>query len=178
MGELLFPAFHGEERLDMETPRGISTTCFPVTQASCSSAVPSMAGGGNAEFGTDFVVFSASWLSCCLLPSLHVLVEQQPLGPDGARRILFHHAGNSSLMFELVKGGLVTTFSQLFFSSELCRCMSRCSNLRDHLNGTVPTEKRGHMRTGRWCLLTPGHLASTLLQSFEHSLPKSRANGS
>lgn len=105
------------------------------------------------------LLFSASWLSCCLLPSLHVLVEQQPLGPDGARRILFHHAGNSSLMFELVKGGLVTTFSQLFFSSELCRCMSRCSNLRDHLNGTVPT-KRGHMRTGRWCLLTPGHLAA------------------
>lgn len=159
MGELFLPTFHGEERLDTETLRGISTGCFPVTRE--SSAMPSMAGGGNAEFGTDFIVLSASWLSSCLLPSLHVLVEQQPLGPDGARRILFHHAGNSLLMFELVKGGLVTTFSQLFFSSELCKCMSRCSNLRDHQSGTVPTEKRGHMRMGRWCLLTPGHLAST-----------------
>lgn len=85
MGELFFPAFHGEERLDTETlGGGISTGCFPVTQESCSSAMPSIAGGGNAEFGTGFVVFSASWLSCCLLPSLHILVEKQPLGPDGA----------------------------------------------------------------------------------------------
>lgn len=84
MGELLFPAFRGEERLDMGTLRGISTSCFTVTQASCSSAMPSVAGGGNAEFGTDFDVFNASWLSCCWLLSLHVLVEQQPLGPDGA----------------------------------------------------------------------------------------------
>lgn len=95
MGELLFPAFPGEVRLDTETLRGISTSCFPVTQESCSLAMLSMAGGGNAEFGTAFIVFSASRLSCCLLPSLHVLVEQQPLGPDGARRILFHHAGNA-----------------------------------------------------------------------------------
>lgn len=70
------------------------------------------------------------------------------------------------------------TFFQLFFSSALCKRMSRASNLRDHQNGTVPTEKRGHMRTGRWCLLAPGHLASILLQSFEHSLPQSRANSS
>lgn len=80
MGELLFSAFHGEEKLDTETLRGISTSCFPITQESCSSAMPSMAGGGNAESGTHFVVFSTSWLSCWLLPSLHVLVEQQPLG--------------------------------------------------------------------------------------------------
>lgn len=143
---MLFPAFLGEERLDMGTLRGISTGCFAATQASFSSAMPSMAGGGNAEFGTDLVVLSASWLSCCLLLSLHVLVEQQPLGPDGARRIVLHYAGNSPLMFELVKGGLLMTFSQLFFSSELCKRMSRCSNLRDHQNGTIPTAKRGHMR--------------------------------
>lgn len=161
MGELLFSAFHGEEKLDTETLSGISTGCLPITQESCSSAMPSMTGGGNAECGTGFVVFSTSWPSCWLLPSLHVLVEQQPLGPDGARRILFHHAGNSLLMFELVKGGIVMTFSQLFFSSELCKCMSRCSNLRDHQSGTISTENRGHMMTGRWCLLTPGHLAST-----------------
>lgn len=95
MSELLFPAFPGEERLDTETLRGISTGYFPVTRVSRSSAMPSMARGGNAGFGTDFIVFSTSWLSCCLLPSLYVLVEQQPLGPHGARRILFHHGGNS-----------------------------------------------------------------------------------
>lgn len=53
------------------------------------------------------------------------------------------------------------TFFQLFFSSELCKCMSRCSNLRDHQSDAVPTENRGHMTTGQWCLLTPRHLAST-----------------
>lgn len=63
MGELLFPAFHGEVRLDTETLRGISTSCFPVTQESCSFAMPSMAGRRSTEFGTDFIVFSTSWLS-------------------------------------------------------------------------------------------------------------------
>lgn len=124
--------------------------------------MPSMAGRGNAESGTHFVVFSTSWLSCWLLPSLYVLVEQATSGtwwslkdPVPSCRKL------SLLMFELVKGGIVMTFSQLFFSSELCKCMSRCSNLRDHQSGSVPTENRGHMTTGRWCLLTHGHLAST-----------------
>lgn len=46
-------------------------------------------------------------------------------------------------------------------------------------NSHLVTKTGGSVTTGRaWCSLSPGHPTSTILQSSEHSLQKSRANGS
>lgn len=69
VSRLIASSFHGEGWLDMEMLRGVSTGCSPVTWTSCSLVTPSAVGGGNAEFGTDFVAFNSS---CRLLPtSMH-----------------------------------------------------------------------------------------------------------
>lgn len=140
----------------METLRGISTGCFPVTWASCSSVMPSTAGGGNAEFGTDFVAFSSSWPSCCLLPSFMHGMSQ--LSSDlwdvteleGSRSIVQgSHYWCSSLQKER---GCNYLFSVIFLS-RASRSMSGCSKLRDRCTCTFQTENRGHgmmMFTDPW----------------------------
>lgn len=50
---------------------------------------------------------------------------------------------------------------------------------RETANSHLVTKTRGSVTTGRaWRSLSPGHPTSTVLQSSEHSLQKSRASGS
>lgn len=55
--------------------------------------------------------------------------------------------------------------------------MSRCSELRPPKLHLPNREQRPH-DDGTMLFTDPGHLVSTVLQSFEHSLLQSRANGS
>lgn len=85
------------------------------------------------------------------------------------------HRQVSFLVCELAKRGVITTFSQSFFleSSTKHECVPEAET-----PPCLHLQNRGRGAACGQCSLTPGHLASIILQSFEHSLPQSRANGS